>query len=163
MFCLTWRYNWSTALSSNGSAQLKMEKNTRFSRVSRLQTQAQHCLVPGGTKSTYGLFMWPREKLDITVMEGGNPTNNNVVGYILLSRSVLTASFSRKKRCCIQRTCPLYLMPSPVPRTQNQLTSQQWINQPPNTTIVTNFWFWSHPFWKSWGRELQEHSAWGDI
>lgn len=92
----TWRHNWNTASSSNGSAQLEM-KNTRFSGGSRLQTQAHRCLAPGGTKSTYGLFMWPREKLDITVMGGGNLTNNNVVEYTSLSWSVLTASFSRKK------------------------------------------------------------------
>lgn len=108
MFCLTWRYNWNTAVISNGSAQLelKMEKNTRFFRVSRLETQAHRCLVPGGTKSTYGLFMWPREKLDITVMEEGNLTNNNVVEYTLLSRSVLTASFSRKKKGAVTQGNP---------------------------------------------------------
>lgn len=146
----TWRYNWNTASSSNGSAQLKME-NTRFSGVSRLQTQGHHFLAPGGTKSTDRLFMWPREKLDITVLEGGNLTNNNVVECTLLSRSILTASSSRKKNVLLNKeTCPLYLMPPPVPRTQSQLTSQQWINQPPNTTVFTNFWFWNHPFWKSW-------------
>lgn len=168
MFCLTWRYNWNTAVISNGSAQLelKMEKNTRFFRVSRLETQAHRCLVPGGTKSIYGLFMWPREKLDITVMEEGNLTNNNVVEYTLLSRSVLTASFSRKKKKGAVTQGNPSTESNAIPCTQDTIkviTQTKWIKQSPNTTVFTNFCFWSHPVWKSWGRELQECSAWGDI
>lgn len=52
-------------------------------------------------------------------MEEGNLTNNNVVEYTLLSRSVLTASFSRKRKVLLHKeTHPLNLMPSPVLRTQ---------------------------------------------
>lgn len=53
-----------------------------------------------------------------------------------------------------------------IPCTQDTIkviTQTKWIKQSPNTTVFTNFCFWSHPVWKSWGRELQECSAWGDI
>lgn len=53
-----------------------------------------------------------------------------------------------------------------IPCTQDTIKviiQTKWIKQSPNTTVFTNFCFWSYPVWKSWGRELQECSAWGDI